>query len=56
MLSNPAFFGTVEILQFFTVVHDLDEQLFAIFPAHRLCLAVDNHQWYARRTLLAPLN
>ncbi len=41
---------------FFTVVHDLDELLFAIFPAYRLCLADDNHQWYARRAILAPLN
>jgi hypothetical protein len=34
MLSNPALYGTVELTQFFTVVHDLDELLFAVFPAH----------------------
>ncbi len=41
---------------FFTVVHDLDELLFAIVPAYFLCLADDNYQWYARRVILALLN
>ncbi len=56
MSSNPALFGTVELPQFFTVVHDLDKLLFAALPAHRLCPADDNYQWYARRAILAPLN
>jgi hypothetical protein len=56
MSSNPAFFRTLELPQFFTVVHDLDELLFAVFPVYRLCPADDNYQWYARRAILAPLN
>jgi hypothetical protein len=56
MLTNPALFRTVELPQFFTVVHDLDELLFAVFPAHQLCPADDNYRWYARRAILTPLN
>jgi hypothetical protein len=56
MSFNPAFFGTLELAPFFTVVHDLDELLFAVFPVHGLCPADDNYQWYARRAILAPLH
>ncbi len=33
MSSSPALSGTLKLPQIFTVVHDLDELLYAIFPA-----------------------
>ncbi len=44
MSSNLTLFGTLELPQFSTVVHILDELLFAVFPAYRLCPADDNYQ------------
>jgi hypothetical protein len=51
MSSNPALFRTVELPQFSIVVHDPDELLFAVFPAHQLYLAVDHYQYYARHAI-----
>ncbi len=56
MSSSPAFFGTVELLLFFSVVHNLRELFFLVFPVNRLLQADDNHQWYAWWAILAPLN
>jgi hypothetical protein len=43
-LSNPAFYATVELPQFFIVIYDLNKLLFAVFPAHQLYPANDYYQ------------
>ncbi len=56
MSSTAAFFGTIELPQYFTVVYTLKERLFSVFSQHRLIPVDNNYQWYARRAILALLN
>jgi hypothetical protein len=56
MSSSPELFGTLQLLQFFTVVHQLDELLFSIFPRDQLIPADNNNQWFAKWAILSPLN
>jgi hypothetical protein len=56
MSLSPELFGNLELPHFFTVVHQLDELLFSIFPRDRLIPADNNHLWFAKRAILSPLN
>jgi hypothetical protein len=56
MSSSSELFGNLELPHFFTVVHQLNELLFSIFPRDQLIPADNNHLLFAKQVILLPLN
>jgi hypothetical protein len=52
MSLSPVLFGTLELPQFFTSVHQPDELLFFIFPRDQLIHADNIYLWFAHGLLI----